>query len=207
MMSEIKRDEIVSKVNQTIDNVLSFSSAINQPDKWNRTIDNVFALSNRAQKSWDTVDQTLNQLYGAAHNAEAFTEKANEIINYTSQGKGTVGQLFMGNELFLRLKSILHKGEVVMNDMNHYGLLYHLDKRWQRLQGERLRYFNQEMDQISSSLSRVSLVLNDSECYPQSLISNPQFTHRFSELLRRVETMEETLKIYNEQVVSQDNCQ
>ena len=104
-----------------------------------------------------------------------------------------------------------------MDDINHFGLLFHLDKRWQRLQGKRLRlleklsspnefakYFNQEMDQISDSLSRVSVVLNESECYPESLIYNPKFTQRFSELLRKVETMEETLKIYNEQVVSQD---
>lgn len=181
------------------------------------SLDNVYQLTYRAQQSWTTVDQILAGFHSTAYNTDQFSLKANQMIDYTLQGKGTLGQLFIGDDLFLRMKSIFHKGEVVMDDINHFGLLFHLDKRWQRLQGRRLhlleklsspnefaKYFNQEMDQISDSLSRVSVVLNESECYPESLIYNPKFTQRFSELLRKVETMEETLKIYNEQVVSQD---
>lgn len=238
LMSDIKKEDIVKKISKTVDNVYEMTGTLNQKEKWNQILDNlltvservnqswntvdsslqnVHRLSHRAQQSWGTVDQTLNDFHAMARSGDLFAQKANQIIDYTLQGKGSVGQLFVGDDLYLRLKSVLHKGEVVMDDVNHYGLLFHLDKRWQRLQGRRLRlleklsnptafakYFNQEMDQISSSLSRVSVVLNESECYPQSLICNPQFTQRFSELLRQVEGMEETLKIYNEQVVSQD---
>lgn len=238
LMSTIKKEEIVSRISKTVDNVYEITGNLNQKEKWNHILDNlltvsermnqswntvdaslqnVHQLSDRAQDSWTTVDQTLNEFNATVRSADVFAQKANQIIDYTRQGKGSVGQLFVGDDLYLRLKSVLHKGEVVMDDVNNYGLLFHLDKRWQRLQGRRLRlleklsnpnefakYFNQEMDQISSSLSRVSVVLNESECYPQSLICNPHFTQRFSELLRRVEGMEQTLKIYNEQVVSQD---
>lgn len=249
LMTDIKRSEVVAKATKSIENILDITEALNQPEKWRQAIDNVlllsekanhswstvdaslqnvYNLSDRAHQSWTTVDRTLNTFHATAHNAEMFSQKANQIIEYTKQGKGTLGQLFIGDDLYLRMKSIFHKAEVVMDDMNSYGLLYHLDKRWQRLQGRRLRlleklsnpnefakYFNQEMDQISSSLSRVSVVLNESECYPQSLIYNPGFTQRFAELLRRVENMDQTLKIYNEQVISQDqlpgynncNCQ
>lgn len=237
-MSEIKKEAIVNKVSKSADNILEITENLNQKEKWHQILDNLvkvservnhswntvdasiqnaYSLSDRANQSWTTVDRTISDFQATAQNANVFAEKANQIIDYTRQGKGNVGQLFVGDDLYLRLKSILHKGEVVMDDMNHYGLLFHLDKRWQRLQGRRLRlleklcnpnefakYFNEEMDQISSSLSRVSVVLNESECYPQSLIYNPQFTQRFSELLRRVENMEQTLKIYNEQVISQD---
>lgn len=181
------------------------------------TLDNFHDLSLRAGRSWTTVDHAMDEFHTSARNVVAFTEVANQIMESTRKGKGTMGQLFVGDDLYLRLKSVLHKGEVVMDDINSYGLLFHLDKRWQRTQGRRLRllerlynpqefakYFNQEMDQISSSLSRVSMVLNESDCYPESLIYNPQFTQRFGELLRRVEGMEETLKIYNEQIISQD---
>lgn len=238
LMSDIKHSEVVAKVAKTVDNILDITEALNQPEKWRQTLDNIlliskrvnrswntvdatlqniYSLSNRAHQSWTTVDKTLDEFHATAHNANVFTQKANQVIDYTRQGKGTLGQLFIGDDLYLRMKSIFHKAEVVMDDMNNYGLLYHLDKRWQRLQGRRLRlleklsnpnefakYFNQEMDQISTSLSRVSLVLNESECYPKSLMYNPHFTQRFAELLRRVENMEETLKIYNEQVISQD---
>lgn len=258
-MDEIKRDGIISKLNQSVDNVVGITESLNQPEKWRKTIDNILTLSERANYSWNDVDATLKNIYAftdRAHrswgtvdnilnethdfthrlhrswsvldctldefhtmsrNAVFFTENANQIIVNTSKGKGTMGQLFVGDDLYLRLKSILHRGEVVMNDINSYGLLFHLDKRWQRIQGRRLRileklydpcefakYFNREIDQISASLSQVSMVLDESECYPQSLMLNPRFTQRFGDLLRQVENMEETLKIYNEQVVSQE---
>lgn len=238
LMTDVKRSEIIEKITKSVDNVLEVTTALNQPEKWRQTLDNAltfserinhslntvdaslnnfYDLTNNVQKSWPTVDQTLNTFLSAANNVDLATLKGNQLIDYTLQGKGTLGQLFVGDDLYLRLKSMLHKGEVVMDDINHFGLLFHLDKRWQRLQGRRLKlleklsspcefakYFNDEMEQVSSSLSRVSLVLNQSECYPESLINNPQFTQRFAELLRRVDNMEETLKIYNEQVVSQD---
>lgn len=221
------------KLKQTLDNFLNLSERSNQT--WttvHEAVNNVHALTERAGRSWCTLDQTLDNIHQVslsarynldktfeafqttALNAAAFTDKANQIIDFTREGRGSIGQLFMGDDFYLRLKSILHKGESVMNDINSYGILFHLNKRWQRLQARKLQllqqlstpnefadYFNREMDEIQSSLSRVSLVLNDSECYPQSLIYNPDFTQRFSELLKRIEQMEESLKMYNEQVI------
>lgn len=229
LFQEIKSHEIVAKTGKSINNVLEITTTLNQPgklrqivDQAGRTVDNFHDLSLSAKRSWESIDLTINDLHQSARNVVSFTERANQIIDYTASGQGTLGQLFVGDELFLRMKSLLHKGEVVMDDINSYGILFHLDKRWQRQQGRRLRlleklnnpneftkYFNQEMDQISSSLSRVSLVLNESEYYPQCFMANPQFIHRFAELMRRVGTMEETLKLYNEQVIEQshpDTC-
>jgi phospholipid/cholesterol/gamma-HCH transport system substrate-binding protein len=217
LMQQIKKEEIVKKVGKSVDNVTAITTALNQSEKLMETIDNVWNLSKRTNQSWTKVDQTLDSFQLTAANAVTFTDKANEIIDHARQGKGTIGKLFMGDDLYLRVKSILHKGEVVMDDINHYGILFHLDKRWQRLQANRLKlleklscplafshYFNTEMDQINDSLWRVSESLNQSECYPQSLLYDPEFTRRFSELLKRVEGMEESLKMYNQQVIDQE---
>lgn len=207
---EIKEENLVKKIGVSIDHMESITTALDQPQKLRGTIDNVFQLSENALRSWKTVDQTLNL-------ASSFAQKANEIIDYTKQGKGTLGKLIMGDELYLRLKSIFHKGETVMNDINNYGVLYHLNKRWQRLQANRVRlldklshpdefsrYFNDEMDQISDSISRVSTALNESENYPQSLLYDPQYTHLYTDLLKKVDNLQDCLKMYNEQVISQE---
>lgn len=217
MMEEIKREEVIRKLSDSAQNVLDITKALNQPENLRQTVENIHRLTEKALDSWKTVDETLDAFRTTASQAATFTGTANQMIEHARQGKGTLGQLVMGDDLYLRLKSIFHKGEVVMNDINHYGILFHLDKRWQRLQASRLRlleklscpdefarYFNDEMDQISASLSRVSVVLNESECYPQSLLNNPAFTQRFAELLKRVENMEDSLKMYNEQVIDQE---
>lgn len=238
MMTEIQNEEIVHKVKNGLQNIVDITQSLNQPEKWQRTMDNIVHLSDRAHHSLDTLDETLDNFHvvsikvkdssqtlqealeglrTTADHAVSFSEKANQVIDHTLQGKGTIGQLFMNDDSYLRIKSILHKGEVVMNDINSYGLLFHSNKRWQRLQARRIRlleqlsnpmlfsqHFNEEMNLISEALSRVSLSLDESECYPSSLLHNPEFTKRFSELLQRVEKMDENLKLYNEQVIDQE---
>lgn len=217
ILTDIQDEQVVKKISGIAQNVLDISQTLNQPEKWGEILDNTLTLTRRANDTWTTVDETVNEFHLTSKNAVAFTDKANEIIDLTRRGKGTLGKLFVDEDLYLRLKSILHRGEIIADDINHYGILFHSNKRWQRLQANRLRlleklsspiafanYFNDEMDQITASLSRVTCVLNQSDCYPKSLIYNQDFTKRFSELLRRVENMEESLKMYNEQVISQE---
>lgn len=216
ILTSFKQEEIVAKISQSAQNIVEITDSLNQPDVWKKTLHNMVMLTDRAHESWAILDQALLRFKESANNVYALTNTANQIIDNTRQGKGTLGQLFVGDDLYLRLKSVFSKGSTIMDDINQYGVLFHLDKRWQRTQARRLRlleklsspkefarYFNNEMDQISSSLSRVSTVLNQSDNYPQSLIYNPGFVQRFSELLKRVENMEESLKMYNEQIVDQ----
>lgn len=214
----VKKEEIVQGIGKITRNLVDITHALNHPEKWSQTLDNITTLSERANKSWTTVDNTLDQLLTAAINAKDFTRSANQIIEQTKRGQGTLGHLFVGNDLYLQVKSILHKGENLMNDINRFGLLFQTSKRWQRLEAERRRlvqnlsdpnqfseYFDKEMDQISNSLFDVSMILNESQDNnPSSLRYNPEFINRFSQLMRNVEGMEETIKLYNEQLNSQE---
>lgn len=214
----IKKEEIVQGIGKITRNLVDITHALNRPEKWSQTLDNITTLSERANKSWTTVDSTLDQLHAAAINAKDFTHSANQIIEQTKRGQGTLGHLFVGNDLYLQVKSILHKGENLMNDINRFGLLFQTNKRWQRLEAERRRlvqnlsdpnqfseYFDKEMDQISNSLFDVSMIINESQGNdPSSLRYNPDFINRFTQLMRNVEGMEETIKLYNEQLNSQE---
>jgi phospholipid/cholesterol/gamma-HCH transport system substrate-binding protein len=280
---DVKKEEIVTKLSKTAQNILDISDALNQPDLWNETLNNIRTLTARANHSWNTVDSSLQNIYSlterahgtlttldhsfqnfeqvtsrareswtildntlanfhllsdranhswatvddslqqfraASLNTNQFTDQIKQIINYTSSGQGTIGELFIGNDLYLRLKSFVHKGQTIADDISHFGVLFHLNKDWQRLNARRLKllqrlstptqfttYFNQQIDEISTSLSSVSMILDETNCYPQSLLYDPNFTLRFSDLLKKVENVEESLKMYNEQVVDQDQNQ
>lgn len=239
MMLSIEEHKIVNNISHSVDNVVEITDSLNQPAVWKTTLDNMIAFSEHINRSMTTVDDSLRNIYRitdkantewsssfdqtlqefnkTATNARIFSEKADELMENTRSGNGTVGQLLVGNDLYLRLKSLLFKGSTIMDDMSTYGILYHLDKKWQRVRANRMRllqrlsspaeferYFASEMDRITTSLSRVTLLLNDSDSYPQSLMDNPCFTQRFGDLLQKVEVMEEALKMYNEQVVDQN---
>lgn len=239
VVDDINKEGLVQDIGKITKNLVEITHTLNQPEKWTTVINNFTTLSDRAIHSWDTVDATLHNAHAvtekanqswskvdhafdqfniAAMNTRDFTNSAKQIIENTKRGKGTLGHLFVGNDLYLQVKSILHKGDNLMSDINQFGVLFQTNKRWQRLEAQRRQlvrtlsdpiqfanYFNNEMDNISSNLSSVSMILNESQYNdPRSLIYNPDFTYRFSELMRNVGNMEETIKLYNEQLANLD---
>ena len=237
-MTSIKESKIVEKATKSVENVQQITGTLNQPDTWKTTMDNMLAFSEHINRSLNSLDDSLKNVYEITDtankdwvvtvsealqsfkqtgiNAQKFSEIVQQIIENTQAGQGTMGQLFVGNDMYLRTKSLLYKGSTVMDDISQYGVLFHLDKRWQRLQARRMKfleklscpeafrqYFDNEVSEIQSSLSRVAMLLNETDCYPQSLMFDPNFTTRFGDLLKRVELMEEALQMYNEQVIDQ----
>lgn len=158
ILNDFKEREIVPKIQTVVNNTAEISEKVNHSlQTVDAILENMYTLSDRAHRSWTTVDRTLDNFHELSLKAEhsissvdsvidnlntgsknvvALTEKANEIMNYTQEGKGTLGQLFIGDDFALQLKSLIHRGEGVMNDIGNYGLLFHLDKRWQRLHKE-----------------------------------------------------------------------
>ncbi|MCB1111103.1 MAG: MCE family protein [Chlamydiales bacterium] len=185
-LHQAKEENLVGKIASTFANLSEITEAINKPEELGQIVDN----------------------------ARDITKSGKTVLAQVEEGKGTIGKLVMSDDLYLRLTSIFNKGETVMNDINHYGVLFHLDKNWQRLRARRLNllaklrtpqefrnYFNDEMDQIATSLSRVGMILGKDECQSGcSIIYNCEFSKAFAELLRRVEGVEESLKMYNTQL-------
>jgi phospholipid/cholesterol/gamma-HCH transport system substrate-binding protein len=110
----------------------------------------------------------------------------------------------------------MSKLETVLDDINHYGLMFQSDKGWQRLRARRMNllqklcspqefrnYFNDEINQISTSLSRVYTVLNEIENDPCTcdVMQDKEFTKVFSDLMRRVSMLEEEVRMYNTQIM------
>jgi len=140
----------------------------------------------------------------------------NEIEQFVgSLNKGTIGRIVGSDDLYLRLTALLSKGETVMDDINHFGLLFNTSKTWQRLRARRMNimaklcspqefsnFFNDEVNQISTSLSRVNMLLNDGNCtgYWSNLCSK-EFETVFADLMRRIEGLEDNVKLVNQQLI------
>lgn len=215
VIKDIKEAKIIPNLGDTIAHIKNITGSLDQPDKWSSILDNVDEITRSANNSWPKIDETINSLADAADNARSMTEDGKEIVAAVKDGKGTVGKAIMTDEMYLQLSSILAKGETLMNDVNHYGVLFHLDKNWQRLRARRVNllqrlcspqefrnFFNDEIDQIQTSLARVNMILDESgvPCGNPCLVRNLEFVKVFSELLRRTEEIEENLKLYNIQL-------
>ncbi len=151
----------------------------------------------------------MSNLKNASHSIDRITQDL-------ADGKGTLGRLLKGDEMYLRLTAILSKVDTLMNDVNHYGIFFNLNKSWQRLRmqratlmdalcspGEFRDYFEQEIDQINTAMGRLSTLIQRAENSPdkQEIFESTPFKRDFAELLREVEDLSSTLRLYNEQLM------
>lgn len=173
------------------------------------TVENFSDLSTKLNDSWTDVHDSLRNIADTSENAKQISEKMNT-------GEGTLGKLIATDDLYLRTNSLMGKGETILDDINHYGLLFSSDKGWQRLRARRMNmleklrtpqefrnYFNDEINQISTSLSRVGMVLERTE-NNENLMNDNEYKKVFTELLRRVDMLEEALRMYNIQAVDKE---
>jgi phospholipid/cholesterol/gamma-HCH transport system substrate-binding protein len=226
-LDQIDKEELWVKISEISDNLNSITASVNKPRKLSETIDNVHLLSERLNRleqrvegSWDKVDETMESLQFATENARKISEDgvviaadAKDFMKTISQGEGTLGRLLNDDDLYLRTTSIMSKAETLMNDINHYGLLFHLNKGWKRTRTKRASniaaletpsefrlYFDEELDHINTSLSRVSILLQqaDERGAREEIVENSAFADVFLNLMRQVDGLQQSLKYYNE---------
>ena len=141
-----------------------------------------------------------------------------QITRDLARGEGTVGKLLNEDGFYLRLSSLLSKGETLMNDVNHYGLLFQYDKHWQRSRTKRANilkaldsprefrgYFEGEVDTITTSLGRLNELLDLAGSDRSKIVESDPFKQQFRSLLLSVEGLADALKLYNEGLAPSQN--
>lgn len=200
----LKEKKFWDNLSITASNVSDITSALNNPKMLSETIANVHTVTANAVKSWEKVDASLDNL--------------SSITGRVNKGEGTLGQFLNREDIYLRTAALLSKADTTMNDINHYGVLFHLDKGWQRLRARRMNllqqlqspqefrnYFNDELDQVQTSLERVAAIMEQlqgqSPCECYDLINSGEFSKVYAELLRKLSALEEEVRMYNQQVM------
>ncbi len=158
-------------------------------------------------------DNVFENLGVVANHLTTASASIDKICNEISTGQGTFGKLVQADDMYLRMAAIMSKADTMMNDINHYGILFHLNKGWQRTRTKRVAqlealespvafkdYFQSEVDQINTSMSRISMLVEKArEDNKKEVLESPKFRDNFAELLRQVDEMSDNLRLYNEQ--------
>lgn len=141
----------------------------------------------------------------------------NQITRDVASGSGTVGRLIAGDDFYLRLASMMNKGETLMNDVNHYGLLFQYNKKWQKARTRKANfvkaldtpqefrnYFEGEIDSMTTSLGRLSELMERAGGEQRSeIVQSDAFKRDFASLMRQVQGLTDSLKLYNEGLIAQ----
>lgn len=223
-IDELNRQKIWEKISHTAQNLSDITTALNKPEQWTDILDNLEAATSGANAVMDDFSSLAKHLDDSIEPIKATLNTSlhdlNIITNHMATGQGSLGRIIIRDDFYLGTTALLNKAETVLDDINHYGLLFQNDKRWQRLRARRANlitrlscptefqnYFNDELNQISTSLGRISLAMQDIEYQNcgSSFIDDDNFRAVFADLLRRVVGMEESLKMFNQQMTDRDS--
>lgn len=162
----------------------------------------------------DNLDQATNAFN---HDGAQALRNLNQISRDIASGSGTVGRLISGDDLYLRVASLMNKGETMMNDINHYGILFQYNKQWQKGRTRKAtflkaldspqefrNYFEGEVDSMTTSLGRLSELMDRAGSEQRTrIVQSEAFKRDFATLMRQVQGLTDSLKLYNEGLIAQ----
>jgi phospholipid/cholesterol/gamma-HCH transport system substrate-binding protein len=206
----------------------SFGSAMSEIHTATRTINEQQIIpqlkegSAAMTASMQKIDAALDQLHEqgvfenfgpAIANMKTASAHLGQISQDIAGGQGTLGKLVKDSDMYLRMTAVMSKVDTLMNDVNHYGVLFHLNKSWQRGRTKRAStltaletpdafkgYFQTEVDQINTAMARLSMLIDKAQ--DTDKIDPAKFKDNFAELMRQVDEMSNNLRLYNEQLNS-----
>ncbi|MBS0620617.1 MAG: MCE family protein [Verrucomicrobia bacterium] len=157
---------------------------------------------------FDNAGIVMKNFRGASENIDLITSKI-------ASGQGTLGRIVEGDDLYLRVNAVMSKIDTLMNDINHYGILFHLNKSWQRERTQKITalnaldtpmgfrsYFEKEVDQINTAMSRLGMLVEKAQDSKEreAIFGDSKFRKDFAELLRQADELSSNLKLYNQQL-------
>lgn len=203
VLTSIDQQNLVSSFKETLDlassNLKELYSAFNDDQLLTRLASLIKDLNDAVVVFTSDGSKTLSNL--------------NQITQEIATGSGTIGHLLHGDDFYLRLNAILNKSETLMNDINHYGLLFQYNKQWQKNRTKKATlvnalnspkefrsFFEYEIDEISASLGRISELLDraDQDKEREQIFQNMGFQKDFAVLLRQVKALNDAVRLFNE---------
>ncbi|MBN1914890.1 MAG: MCE family protein [Parachlamydiales bacterium] len=212
LIDNANKEQILASAKQAIDSFTASMDLVQdalQEAQDNDTMTKINTILENFAQASEFINDDGRQI---AHNIAQITDDI-------AQGKGTLGKMVSSEDLYLRVVAIMSKVDTLMNDLNHYGLLFQYDKHWQRIRTKRANllealdtptefrsYYEKEIDDITTSLSRISTLMEKAEetNTKERIIQNTSFQCDFANLLRKLEEMLDSLKLYNEQILKTD---
>jgi phospholipid/cholesterol/gamma-HCH transport system substrate-binding protein len=74
------------------------------------------------------------QIESAVCNISEISCNLNTVMQRVERGEGTIGALLQRDELYQKINDLVEQADRAIESINRYGLLFHNNKRWQRMQ-------------------------------------------------------------------------
>ena len=163
--------------------------------------------------TFEQIDQTLSQLRQDAFfdHLSGVMCNVDQITGTIKDGKGTLGKIIQDDGLYLQVNALMARANLLISDINQYGLLFQYNHQWQRSRAKLIAetsrikdakefqaYMDSQVNQINATLERMSLLTN--RLSTEQLADSPKFRKKYAELMQQLNTIQDTIKLYNQEL-------
>jgi len=162
--------------------------------------------------SMGRLDQVLGTLQSGdfLDTTQACVRNLSIISDKISKGEGNIGKLLEDQNLFVRLENLVSKANILMDDVNHYGILFHTNRGWQRLRTQRMNQISDATTPkavtaiLASELNDINLAMARLQTIADSVESNPkekeQFQQVYLELKNNAKNLLDNIQLMTESI-------
>lgn len=145
-------------------------------------------------------------------NLSLICQNLGQTTTTIAEGKGTLGKIIETDGLYLQIDALMTKANMVLNDINQYGILFQYNKEFQRRRTKLMveanaikspkafqARMNKDVDQINATLERMHSLTERFDT--DQLSDNKRFKAKFAELMQQLDSLQMQVKMYNEELM------
>jgi phospholipid/cholesterol/gamma-HCH transport system substrate-binding protein len=215
-------DSLGSAIHSIDTTVAEAGKTLNDVNKMGIVKDIKSAIQNFSN-TFGSVGNVIESLKNDAFfdNLSKISTNVETITSSIKKGTGTFGRLVNDDGLYLQINALMTKANHLISDINQYGLLFQYNHQWQRTRSKMMQeaskindpkafqaYMDSQVKLISTTLDRMSILTN--KLTSEKATENPRFQKEFRELMKQLENVSETIKLYNQELYtigSKDYCE
>jgi len=216
MFGIAEKRHLVENTSSLIENLSDITASINDPEAIHAIVQNVATISQTLAEHSDDIGSAIGNFKEISTDAKSAMRDFAGIMQKVTAGQGSIGRFLESDDFYLNVVSMMGKVDTLLNDVNHYGVLFHLNKGWQRTRTQRAsalselsspsqfkQYLNQETDSISTALARIELLLEKASAREdkEKILQSDVFKRDFVELMQAVQNLDDILKLYTQKLV------
>jgi phospholipid/cholesterol/gamma-HCH transport system substrate-binding protein len=212
LMKKIDEEQLVASLATTINHLKSVSEHLDQPQTITCCLDNANKGLASFANAADSFHETSQAFKKVAEEVSSMTKELLPVVTTTGNGTSSLGKLMKDSRLYDTLLATSNVTHQLIKDIDTYGMLFHLNKDWQRekfLRDQKSEillseHAKQEFSNIAASIDALNLkLLNARETLSQgSIADNQELRIQFSSGLKQVQDeidrLQEALKQLDE---------
>lgn len=179
-----------------------FNSAKNSSQNFDKVCENF-------NKSWPEIIAAFDTFSSLSKRSAETAQELQTFITKVNTGEGSLGKFVSNDEFYYKTLALMNKVDVLIHDLNNYGLMYQWNKEWKKDQANRdltlaklkdPQEFNQFLQdkymKISTSINSIKMAAQAAQGIDSQVDKN-SVANSFTAVLQELETLQEEMHTAN----------